>query len=153
MSALDGPGGTLDVLAIAAGGGALGLFAADVAAIMEAGPPARGVPSLDLAPLLGPGAPGAVSRRLRVAAPGAPPFDLVTDGVLAVRSVPRSALVPVPRWLVPLVAPLGAEVLLLEADALVLLVDPAKLAAMCALVEPAGAAAAPTAAAPEVSRE
>lgn len=152
MSSLDDPGGTVDVLAIAAGGGALGLFAADVAAITEAGAPATGVPSLDLAALLGPGVPGAVSRRLRVAAPGAPPFDLVTDGVLAVRSVPRGALLPVPRWLVPLVAPLGAEAMLLEADALVLLVDPTKLAAMCALAEPASAAAT-KAAAPEVSRE
>lgn len=126
-------GEVIDVLCITAQGGTLGVAAADVVAVREAEElPSLdvGVPSLELAPLLGPGAPGAPVRRIRVAPPGGRAIDLVTDGALLVRSVPGSALHAVPTWLRPLVAPLGAEQVLIEEGALVLVADTARLAEM-----------------------
>jgi hypothetical protein len=55
-------GGAVDLLCIAAGGGALGLAAADVLAIHDGDDAAEGVPSLELSALLGDGPGGGGGR-------------------------------------------------------------------------------------------
>jgi hypothetical protein len=134
--------GALDLLRIEARGGAIGLVASDVAAILEADAPQEGLPSLDLSALLGPGRESAAPRRVRVAAASAPRFDLVTAGALSVLRVPSDLLHPVPAWLAPLVAELGAAELILEPSRVTLVADPAKLYAMCAAATRRGAGSA-----------
>lgn len=143
MRSLERAGEAFDLFCIAAGRGTLGLAAAAVVAVREADAPAEDVPSLDLAPLLGPGARGSSSRRIRVAAREAPAFDLVTDGALSVRSAARSSLRPVPPWLAPLVAPISTGQIVIDEGELVLLADPSKLAALCEHPAPPRAGAAP----------
>jgi hypothetical protein len=140
--------GAVDVLRIEARGGAIGLVASDVAAILEADAPEEELPSLDLSSLIGPGRESVAPRRIRVAAAGAPRFDLVTAGALSVVRVPAEALHPVPAWLSPLVAELGAAELILEPSSVTLVADPAKLLAMCAAPRGAGGAGAGAAAPP-----
>lgn len=135
-------GEAIDLLCVTAGGGTLGFAAADVSAIHDVDGPPDGVPRVDLAALLGPGG-GVSPRRIRVVAAAASPFDVVTDGALSVRSIARSALQPVPRWLAPFCARLGVDELALDEDVVVLLVDPRRLRERCS-----EAAASPTPAVP-----
>lgn len=132
---MSGPTDMLDVLCISAQGGTIGLPAADVVAVRddeELPSLDTGVPVLDLDSLVGPVAIGASPRRIRLAPASAPEVDLLTRGTLKVRTVSWGTLHAVPPWLRSLVAPLGAQALVLEADALVLLLDAADLARTCA---------------------
>ena len=129
--------GAVDLLCVTADAGTLGFEAALVSAIHGADGPQDDVPSVHLAPLLGPGRAGSAPRRIRVAAAGVPPFDIVTDGALSVRTIARSALQPVPYWLAPFCAPLGVDALALDEETLVLLVDPRRLGGRRSLPQPA----------------
>lgn len=130
---------SFDALCLSGAKGVLGLRALDVREVLDGdgdgddrgdGGASR-APSFDLASVLGAGAPGAPVRRIRVGAAGVEGFELVTSATLSVRRIARSALQPVPRWLAPLVEPLGVRELLLEPGALVLLAEPRRLASLC----------------------
>ena len=127
MSEIDREHDVVDLLCITAAQGTLAVPATDVVSIRKDDAPAGDVPSVDLEAILGRGAGDAARRHIRVATAGALPFDLVTDGVIAVRTVARRALQPVPSWLAPFCAPFGVSSLLLSDERLVLLIDAAVL--------------------------